>query len=369
MDLHQISSYPFFIQGALFVILIILIGLVTTYLYIVFVRLKSNRDHTLRNNYEPKFRALFIEEIIINEDKTPEYFEEIVEKFRKVNLKRRAVRRILIQDIIHFRDQFSGQVHERLRQLYLDLDLHADAKAGLRSTKAKVIIMALKELMEMRVYSSYFDSENLLNHENPYVREVSRRYIISLEKEGVARVFNTLTEPLSGMEQLELFQGITSISNLEIPDFSQWIRREQEYSLVSLCLKLTAHFQQYTSVPVIEQLLTTDNSVLRKEAVNALGKLMQVQSEDSLVSIYDDQEEEVKVEIVKAIGKIGSGTRLNFLKYIFDNESGIELKKHAAKSIMNHDVQGLFLFSNLYEKASIENRTILNHAANSHIQY
>lgn len=365
----KFSPYPFFIQAALVVIVLMLITLVITYIYIVSIRLKSNSTERFRGKYEPAFRELLINEIIANDEQDINSFELTVNKFRKFDLTKRKVRAILVQNILHFRLQFSGKTNEALRQLYIELNLHRDALNTLNYTDDNAVIMAIKELTFMDIYKEEIGSEKFLQHQNQYVREISRRYVIVMRDSGVTDVFDSITESISGIEKLELFQVITELKMARIPDFSSWIKEDQPYSLVSLCLKLVVYFQQYDCISTIIKLLETENNALKRDAINSLGKLLQEESESSIVSVYDVHNEGVKIEIIKAIGRIGSGKQLNFLKSIFDHESSIELKKHAAKSIVNHGPSGEFLFNNIFEKASLDSRLILNHSSNKNIKY
>lgn len=367
--MNNFTSYPLFIQGALLVILITIVAVIITYFYIIIIRLKGNFDNKLRKKYEPKFHDLLIYEIVTNDSSSVKPSDLTVNKFKELDLRRKSVRLILIQSIRHFRAQFSGQTNVALRELYIKLNLQADALANLHSTRPHSIIMAIKELMEMNIFEPEIGTDSFLKHKNRYIREITRKYIIVMDEEGVSKVFTSIVEPLSGIEQLELFHVITEKGTSKICDFSNWVNNDFPSSLVSLCLKLIVHFQQYNSTPIILQLLATEDRTLKREAINALGKLLQVQSESDLVAMYDDEPEEEKIEIIKALGRIGSGNKLSFLKYVFDNEPAIQLKKHAAKSIVNHNSVGLFLFNNMYIKASPLNRTILAHASNNNIKY
>lgn len=367
--MNKFTSYPFFIQVALVVIFLLLIALVVTYIYIVSVRLKNNIVTRLSSKYQSKFREILITDIITKENPTVEEFEATLHKFKALHGDRKRIKNILIEDIKHFRAQFAGVTNELLRKLYIGLNLHAAAKDGIHSMEVDKVIFSIKELMIMNIEEPHLNTEVFLKHENQYIREITRRYIIAMEDNGIEIVLDDLTQPISGIEQLELFQAITGLGMREMPEFSKWIHIDKPYTLVSLCLKLVVHFQQFNSISVIEQLLVTDNQQLKKEAINALGKLLQKESELTLVNLYDEEDEETKIEIVKALGRIASGERLNFLKYIFDNESAIALKKHAAKSIVSHDIKSALFLTNMYKKASQENQVILNHALNTNIKY
>lgn len=369
MDLQQLSLFSVLIKCTLLVIAIVVIGTIVTYVYLVVIRLKSDRDNRIWQKYEPQFRVLFINDIIGDENSARPRFLDAIQKFKEFELKSSSIRRMLKREILHFTGQFTGPMRRHLREVYEALGLQSDAKANLKSSNVKKVIMAVKELLDMGIYDARINTAAFLKHRNQYVREISRRYVISLEHDGISRVFDTLTEPISGMEQIELFEAITSQDISSVPDFSRWIHVGYDSSLVIICLKLSAHFQQYDSVSSIEELLESDKDELKKEAVNSLGKLRQPSSENKLVSIYDHQKNNVKAEILKAIGLIRSGTRLNFLKYVYDKESSVELKKCAARSISKHNVKGSFLFANIYYNASEENKVILNHAANTDILY
>lgn len=367
--MNRFTSYPYFIQGVLIVILIVIAAVIATYLYIIAIRFKGYLDKRRRRRYESRFQDLLIYEVVANEGSSIMPSDATVYKFRDLDLDRRAVRRILIENIRHFRLQFSGKTAAALRELYIALNLQADALANLRSSNSNSVIMAIKELMEMNIFEARIGSDLFLKNENRYIREISRKYLIVMEDGGIAKVFDSITEPISGIEQLELFQVITEMEIMQTPNFGNWLNENTPSSLVSLCLKLIVYFQQYRNTSDIMQLLGTEDEKLKMEVINALGKLLQVESESSLIGIYDDQNTEGRIEIIKALGRIGSGNRLSFLKYVFDNEKDIELKKYAAKSIVNHNAMGSFLFNNMYIKASPQNRTILAHASNQTIKY
>ncbi len=367
--MNNFTTYPLFLQGALVMIFLLLIALFITYIYIVFIRWRGSVHTRLLSKYENKFRELLILDIIANENLRASDYEESLNQFKNLHLDRKKVRRILIKNIRHFRKLFLGRTNELLRKLYIDLDLHRDAINGLQSRNSDIIIISIKELIVMGIQDHRLTTDTFLSHKNRYIRQITRHYIIAMEDDGIAKVFDNLTQPMSGIEQLELFETITSLAIPNHPDFSQWIRIENPHTLVSLCLKLVVHFQQFASIAVINRLLETESQQLKNEAINALGKLLQTESESILVSLYDEEKDDAKLEIIKALGRIASGKRINFLKYILDNEPSILLRKYAAKSIVSHDVIGSSFMMNMHERASPENQVVLSHALNSNIRY
>ncbi|MHA6697161.1 HEAT repeat domain-containing protein [Chryseobacterium sp. A321] len=363
------NSFPLFIRITLVVIVLLIIAMGIAYIYILAVRVKSSTEKKRRIKYQAKFREVLIEEIFTKENLNINNLGVVVHRLATIHGGRKKRKRILIEDLKHFRTQFTGITSEALQKLYLELNLHSEALEGLHSFSSHEVILSIKELMQMDIKEPSLPTTKFLNHKNHYVRQITRLYVIELEENGIEKVFNHLTTPISGIEHLELFESVTGLGIAKMPDFSRWIDSTRPVGLVSLCLKLSVYFQQFASAPAIEKLLETDNQVLRNEVINALGKLLQSKSEISLVKRYDLEDEQGKSEIIKAIGRISSGSQLNFLKYIFDNEPNLFLKKHAAKSVVNHQAIGSAFLTTMYKKASLQNQQVLNHVLNSNIKY
>ncbi|MHA6728379.1 HEAT repeat domain-containing protein [Chryseobacterium sp. A301] len=363
------DSFPLFIQVTLAVIVLLFLALAVAYISILGVRAKSSRDNKRRTKYQAKFREVLIDEIFTKENLKVNNLGVVADKLQAIHGDRQSRKRILIEDIKHFRTQFAGITNEALQKLYLELNLQSQALKGLSSFSKHKVILSIKELMQMGIVEPGFQSDKFLNNKNHYIRQITRLYVIELEEGGIEKVFNNLNKPISGIESLELFESITSLGTATMPDFSRWMGLDRPLGLVSLCLKLSVYFQQFASAPSIEKLLSSENEVLRNEAINAIGKLLQTGSELSLVNRYDLENEVGKTEIIKALGRISSGSQLNFLKYIFDNEPNVLLKKHAAKSVVNHSAIGRVFLTNMYKKASLENLHVLNHVLNNNIKY
>jgi HEAT repeat protein len=168
---------------------------------------------------------------------------------------------------------------------------------------------------------------------------------------------------------VELFRIITSTSHIAIPNFAQWITYSNNKSVISFCLKLVVHYNQLKAIPAVLKLLDTKDHLLRAEAINTIGKMKIADAEDKLVYIYNNQPLNCQIEILKALGRIGSGKHTEFLKQEFMLSTDFELRKHAAKSLTNTEPPGSGLMEELMETSTPENRLILKHCMNPLIKF
>lgn len=373
-DIFRISfsELPLFIRTVLAVSVIALVITIVIYSVIMLWRWRGYRADLIRKQKVPEIRDLIIEHIILNpelDDNSPESIELPLAKFSKLGLHKTGVQRLLAEEIIHYKQNFSGKVCLLLKKLYTDLSLHHHAKKKLRRQDVQSVVTALNELRHMGIKVDQKRIVPLLNHKNRYVREGARCYYIKVATDEPFRFLESVSEPILPWEQVELFRIISQRNDISIPDFSAWIKPECHLTVVSFCLKLAVHFQQFEARTAIIAMLATDNVKQRAEAINALGKLMTVEAEPHLLDIYESQPFECQLEILKALGRIGSGNCLDFLYREFEQAEYIELKKHAAESIVNHHVLAEKLLSKIWAKTTGLERVILQHILNPMIKY
>lgn len=339
---------------------------------ILLLRWRGYRDDLLRQRLLPEVQELIVEHVVLNRQlqTTPtDRIELPLELFRTLGLPRKAVRRLLAAEILHYRQNFSGKVHDLLRKLYMDLGLHRFAEKKLKQKSVQQVVMGLNELLHMDIPVNEQQVFPLLSHGNRYVREAARCYYVKLSSGEPFRFLDEVSAPILTWEQFELFRIVSQREDMPVPQFSRWIRPGSHPSVISFCLKLAVHFQQFEAVPSIIRLLSTDDLTLRAELINALGKLLAEEAEPHLLELYDSQPLECRIEILKALGRIGSGRHLDFLRREFEEAGSIELRKHAARSIVSHEALSAALLKELRETSVGLGRTVLLHSMNPLIKY
>jgi HEAT repeat protein len=135
-------------------------------------------------------------------------------------------------------------------------------------------------------------------------------------------------------------------------------------SVISFYLKLIVHFKQKDAIPEMKELLSSGNIQIVKETIHALGELKDVHIEDFFIANYKYQPVECKIEILKALGKVNSKRHLNFLIQEFNETDILDIKKHAAKSLINKNPDSGKLLAFLYGDSKGLNNTVLHHVLN-----
>ncbi|UGU16494.1 HEAT repeat domain-containing protein [Sinomicrobium kalidii] len=374
MSVDKILEYyyqlPVFIKIAAAVSAGAVIGGILVYLFILLWRRRGAVSDRKKAKLLPEIRELIVKHVILAESSVPtETVAFSLDEFRGLGLRKPEVRQFLVEELMEYRRNFSGRPRKWLTRLYTDLGLHHIAEKNLTRKRTQTIISALDELVSMGVPVNEDKMLPLLDHKNRYIREGARCYFIKLSERRPFFFLEKISIPLLYWEQIEMFRIITQRKDVKIPDFSHWISMEHHPSVVSFCLKLAVHYQQIEAVSAIVSLLETENVRLRAELINALGKLMAEEAEAHLISIYNHQPRHCKLEILKALGRIGSGKSLSFLRDKFESEQEILLRKHAARSIVNHHALSEDLLREMQAEAVGPGHIVLKHAANPLIKY
>lgn len=278
-------------------------------------------------------------------------------------------RQVLIDRLINYRNNVRGTMGDEIRTLYLLLELDKDSFKKLKSRKWNRKVRALNELSSMEIGVADVIILPLTNSRNRELRAAARQAYIKLSKNEPFKFFDLATEPLLQWDQVELFRIITTTPHIAIPNFAQWITYSTNKSVVSFCLKLVIHYHQLKAIPAVLKLLDTKDHLLRAEAINCLGKMKIADAEEKLVYIYNNQPLDCQIEILKALGRIGSGRHTEFLRQEFMLSTDFELRKNAAKSIINTQSADSSIVDELMATASPENKLILKHCMNPLIKF
>ncbi len=369
LEVREDFAYlPLFIQSAIIVSLVAIAGTLLAYMGLMLSRgLKYYRDR--RNKPVSVQIDALILEYMMQCILTPEPPELPVAAFRQLPLHRAWARELVVQKILHYRRNFSGVSAAAFRQLYEALGLHEQALQKLRSGHPPMVVEALSELFNMEIIVDEAIVLPMTTSSHRYVREMARCYLAKCSAQHPLDFFSDIDTPLLPWEQFELFRVISQRKDMPAPSFAQWIQPAFHPTVISFSLKMAAHFQQYEAIPAISRLLPSDDLQLRALAINSLGKLMAVDAENKLVAMYPSQPQACKSEILKALGRIGSGKQLGFLKQEFLHAPDFDLKKQAARSIVHHDVLAQPMLWELQAESVGMQHVILQHSLNPSIKF
>ncbi len=364
---------PLIIQVAIVFVFVAVTLTIFAYFSILRRRFRGSRRDQKIVKLNELIDDLLIENVLSQDPESVETpgqtAEAAAQAFHLPEFSKRWGRQVLIDRLLNYRNNVRGAMGDEIRTLYLLLELDKDSFKKLKSRKWNRKVRALNELSSMEIGVADVIILPLTNSRNRELRAAARHAYIKLSKNEPFKFFDLATEPLLPWDQVELFRIITTTRHIAIPNFAQWITYSNNKSVISFCLKLVVHYHQLKAIPAVLKLLDTKDHLLRAEAINCLGKMKIADVEDKLVYIYNNQPLNCQIEILKALGRIGSGKHTEFLKQEFMLSTDFELRKHAAKSLTNTEPQGSGLMEELMETSSPENRLILKHCMNPLIKF
>ena len=352
--------------AAVFIVVSLALTLIA-YLSIVRGRYRHQLRERRQRRLHPLIDGLIIEHIVSNGD-LEQYMATqhtaVAAHFRQPELRPRWARQLLIDRIVEFRNNIRGKVGNALRTLYLDLELDRDTQRKLRARSWSKKIQGLHEFMHMDVSIADVALLPLTTSSNRELRSAARHAYIKLSRNDPFKFFDLITDDLSEWDQIELFRIITTTEGLVIPSFAQWIAYSPNRSVVLFCLRLVVHFNQTGAIPTIIKLLQTPDHHLRTAAITTLGKLEVNAVETDLVQMYENQPLNCRVAILKALGRLKARGQVEFVKNEFLYAGDFEVRKNAARTLVNMFLYDSPLIQNLLATTSEEHQKLLKHSMN-----
>jgi hypothetical protein len=367
------DRYPLVIQIAVFLTLVAVITTLIAYSSIILRRFAAYLHEKRLGIIHPHIDQLITGQVILNEDimsrKPVDEIELNIEVFLSKRFRKKWQKQALIDRMIHFRRNLSGDMALLLTRIYAETGLDKFSMDKLKKAGWSSKIIGIVELTSMNMSIADVTILPLTNSRNKALRAESRNAYVKLSKNDPFKFFDVALEPLLMWDQIELFRTITTTEGLSIPNFARWISYSTNKSVVSFCLKLALHYNQREAIPAIIQLLDTRDHYLRADAINCLGKFMAEEAEERMVHMYFNQPVNCQLEILKALGRFATGIRLDFLKNEFLRSNDFEIRKNAARSIINHRQAATSMVNELLLNATAENALILKHCMNPLIKY
>jgi hypothetical protein len=305
--------------------------------------------------------------IVVYDDtvETDEIVNHFIPKFKKLPLKRAPVRELLVKELLHYHLNFTGKIAAVLKGLYLGLDLNKYARRKLKS-KWETQIEGIREITQMSLEE---EAENILKFtgdENSLLRMEAQAAFVKLSADNPFRFLDTATERILDWHQLVLFEVITKTKNIQIPSFSHWLASQND-TVVLLCLKLINYYQQLEAVPDLIRLLSHPSPAIRGKSIQVLGNFEAEWAEENLYEIFSTQTVEIKILIIRAMGKIASGNYLEFLRERAKLDTDFKIRMEAMYAIKMHGSVGTGLLEEMCNKTGDKSRSMIEHVLDERI--
>ena len=294
------------------------------------------RDYRYRSHYTriyPVLRDFIYEHVLIAN--TFNHFP--IEKL-SLDLDKRIVRKVVRQILHEFIFTIGGEKGRSMRNLFNEMGFDKEAQYEIRHSAKHVLatVRSLSDLALMQVNIQDDILNQLLGSPRVEIRVAAYKYLVQVEGEqAFDRIFAGIYG-ISELDALDIYQSIVLTDYVGAYRFSQWLDDSKTYAVNSLYMDLMVYYQQLDEEELWKLIMARKELRTVQKAINALGKLLARASEDQLQCLFHkEQDLNLKIEIIKAIGRLGQGKSIDLLETIFkDKNSVLVLRKHAYRSLI-----------------------------------
>jgi len=354
-------SFPIHIRILMGVILIFCLVITVLFAIILGSRIfKTNRNRTakrLQRKYQPVFTQLLFE------DDSRLISDTFFTLFDKKDLKDKHHRTVLLEELIHLHENFTGETAVRLELIYRKLEFHKDSLKKLKSRRWYIVAKGLRELALMNIRETTEPMLLFINSKNELLRMEARIALVKLSENDPLFFLSKETETLSAWDMANLHAMLAKLPETNIPFFSLWLNSSNK-SVVLFCISMIGAFRQNDAIPVLLRLLDQDDEPIKQAAIRALREMNAVQAEEKLIAMYPLETPYVQNEILKSLETIASDKSISLYDHIL-RQPAPELQHalHSVKALLALGENGKNVLSRLSELKNERLQLIFQHAS------
>lgn len=227
-------------------------------------------------------------------------------------LKKRENRQFTINSLINVKKNFSGSANETTTYLYEKLDVRKDSVKKLHSRTWYLKARGIYELYMMNQHDYEAAISEYTNSPNEYVRMEAQTAIVGFSGFGGLVFLSKLTYPLHEWQQIKLLEQLAAINADSMGDLPLWLQSSNDY-VVQFALKLADIYQQFHVHDRVIMNLGSENEKIRYQAIKTLGKIGNETTAQVLKHQYSQETRGIKLEIIQQLAFIAGNDDLPFL--------------------------------------------------------
>ena len=357
----RFTNYPLLIKVAYIGIIVSFLITLTCYLIIFFRRVRQSYMKARIEGWKDEIDQVLTTSIITfnSEDYVEEDVKQIVNQLKKLPLHKYMVRQMLINELIILHKNFSGKVNTLISTIYVWLKLENHSKKKLNSWYWYKKAQGIEELSELGIESIAEELLLYVNSKNITLRMQAQSGYLQLSKTDPFMFLDYTNQNILPWHQINLMDVLNRRKDINLPLFSRWFSSSNN-STVIFCIRLVVRFHQMESVKELMSLFKHPSEEVRKEMIIAIGELSLVDIEHYLTTNFNNESHSCQIEIIRTVDKIASGTELPFLKRMTFSPD-FELRFEAAKSLQKHGEPGETILYTLLDSLPEENKSVVLH--------
>jgi hypothetical protein len=254
----------------------------------------------------------------------------IPEEIRKIG-NDRLKRSVLISQIIRLNKNLFGVAKERLRDLFMKLNLNEDSVRYVKNPKWHIQAKGFRQLAQMNITDANNLIEDKLNSENEILSFEAQLAMVQLNHDAPFSFLGKIKKYFPLWNQLNI-QILINSNNIKVPEFSGWLKSANN-NVVVFALRMIRIFQQQKAFADIIPLLNHIDAEVKNNSIITLGRLGLNEASLFLKNIYSGSADKTKILILKALQNLPDESNIKFLgDALLDNDNNIKIE--AAKALL-----------------------------------
>lgn len=292
------------------VIFLIIICLVINLKYL---RIRLRHNERVESIYKKKFETDLINYIYSENDDEELNKEQqiIVSELRKSALNS-FKRKIIINTFVKLRNEISGEIADSIQKLYYETGLVSYALTKLKSKKWEVIALGIRQLKQFHVIEAHDEVVKYINHSKKEVRNEIQLYLVNLFHFNGLEFLNTLKQPLSEWNQIQLLEILQRFDDQEISDIKPWLKSSND-TIVNFALKLAEIYNQYEAKEELIDLLNHPNNEIRVKTIQVVTQLNVTEAKTILMLNFENLILEEQIALFKMLEYIPDTNDVHFI--------------------------------------------------------
>ncbi|MBC8004885.1 MAG: hypothetical protein H7X84_05385 [Verrucomicrobia bacterium] len=355
-----VPSYERMMDNALrypvvmFFIMLIILFVLNAAVIIVILELSNNIKNTLQR-YDVTYTKMY--ERALTGYIFQEYdLDSTVGRIKGIRHSRN--RRIFIAVLFNFKQNLSGDLEQKLLDIFFKLGLEKKSMGKTQSYSFYGRILGMRELTNLHPSGAFPIVESYINHENDELRAEAQTSYVRLNHEEPFRFLKDLRKPFTRWTQLTSFY-IFRLHKLPAPSFVEYLKSDL-YNVQNFSLRMIIYFQQKENALEIIKLLHAKREMTRFLAIRAVNELGIQEAKPLLKEVYEKETYKNRIEIIKGFLHMGNSDDLNFLENII-TQKDVSLKIEACRSMYFMNSLGMEYLKNLKSKQELNIESYIAH--------
>ncbi|WP_423128973.1 HEAT repeat domain-containing protein [Gaoshiqia sp. Z1-71] len=319
---------------------------------VLFITSFYKRGHeAYRKKMNEQLEQLLTDYLFYNADP-----DEVIKKLK--NTRGIIGKNILIDILINFQRNLSGEYRDRILELYQKLGLYKVSEKRISSPYTFKRIRGIRELANMYPNGAKELIAKYVKDKNSEVRGEAQIAFAYLDQAATFNFLDDLNGPLSKWVQLNILNHV-KLHEREVPSFEEWVESNNN-DVQDFSIRMINYFQQNESAGSLAKNLDHPNEQTRVYVYQAIRSLNLIGMKDEMKKRYEEETYRIKIEILKTIELIGDEKDFDFLAEIV-REDDIRLKLQACRALYKIGESGKAFLKELTESEDLNLNKFVEH--------